>query len=43
MLLFASDYPHWHDDMPEPVLPEMLAAELAKKILYDNACALYRL
>jgi predicted TIM-barrel fold metal-dependent hydrolase len=42
MLLFASDYPHWHDDPPEFVLPDILAAGLAKKILYDNAAALYR-
>jgi predicted TIM-barrel fold metal-dependent hydrolase len=42
MLLFASDYPHWHDDPPELVLPDTLDAGLAKKILYDNAAALYR-
>ena len=42
MLLFASDYPHWHDDTLEPVLSEILAAGFAKKILYDNAAAVYR-
>ena len=39
MLLFASDYPHWHADPPVPVLPDTLA----RKIMYDNARALYRL
>jgi uncharacterized protein len=43
MLLFASDYPHWHDDPPEPALPDSLAPGLARKLLYDNAAALYRL
>ncbi|HEU5099925.1 MAG TPA: amidohydrolase family protein [Roseiflexaceae bacterium] len=43
MLLFASDYPHWHDDGPEPVLSDTLSVGLAKKILYDNARVLYRL
>jgi uncharacterized protein len=43
MLLFASDYPHWHGDTPEPVLPDILATGLIRKIMYDNASALYRL
>jgi predicted TIM-barrel fold metal-dependent hydrolase len=43
MLLFASDYPHWHDDTPESGLPDNLANGLRKKILHDNASALYRL
>jgi uncharacterized protein len=43
MLLFASDYPHWHDDPPEPVLLDLLSAGLARKIMYNNARALYRL
>jgi uncharacterized protein len=43
MLLFATDYPHWHDDTPDPELPAMLGEQLAYKILYDNARALYRL
>lgn len=43
MLLFATDYPHWHDDSLEPVLPAMPAEALARKIMYDNASALYRL
>jgi predicted TIM-barrel fold metal-dependent hydrolase len=43
MLLFATDYPHWHDDTPAPVLPASIPAGLARKIMYDNAAALYRL
>ncbi|HEY3229923.1 MAG TPA: amidohydrolase family protein, partial [Roseiflexaceae bacterium] len=43
MLLFATDYPHWHGDTPEPVLPDMSTERLARKIMYDNASALYRL
>ncbi len=43
MLLFATDYPHWHDDTPEPVLPDILSEGLARKMMYDNAAALYRL
>jgi predicted TIM-barrel fold metal-dependent hydrolase len=43
MLLFASDYPHYHDDPPELVLPDMLSARLTRKMMYDNARALYRL
>jgi len=43
MLLFATDYPHWHGDTPEPVLPDMPTEGLARKIMYGNACALYRL
>jgi predicted TIM-barrel fold metal-dependent hydrolase len=43
MLLFATDYPHWHGETPEPALPEMPAEGLARKIMYDNARALYQL
>jgi predicted TIM-barrel fold metal-dependent hydrolase len=43
MLLFATDYPHWHDETPALVLPGSLSAGLARKMLYDNAAALYRL
>lgn len=41
MLLFASDYPHLHDDLA--TLIDDLPASLAGKILGDNARALYRL
>jgi predicted TIM-barrel fold metal-dependent hydrolase len=40
MLLFATDYPHWHFDGLE-ALPPALAGNLAKKILVDNPLATY--
>ena len=43
MLLFATDYPHRHDDGSELALLEDLPAGLARKILHANAAALYRL
>lgn len=44
LLLFASDYPHQHDDAPDehPWL-DALPAALQRKILYDNARDFYRL
>jgi predicted TIM-barrel fold metal-dependent hydrolase len=44
LLLFASDYPHQHDDAPDehPWL-DALPAALRRKILYDNARDFYRL
>jgi hypothetical protein len=40
MLLFSTDYPHWHYEGDE-VLPAAFAGELAPKILYENALATY--
>jgi uncharacterized protein len=40
MLLFATDYPHWHFDGLD-ALPPALAGNLAKKILVDNPLATY--
>lgn len=40
MLLFATDYPHWHYDGTE-ALPAGLPAGLAHKILVDNPLATY--
>lgn len=42
MLLFASDYPHWHYDEEGPLAFE-LPAELERKILTDNATRTYTL
>lgn len=42
MLLYSSDYPHWHDGAPAG-FPEDLPAALARKILSENARAWYRL
>jgi uncharacterized protein len=40
MLLFASDYPHWHYDGTD-ALPDGLPADLTRKILVDNALETY--
>jgi predicted TIM-barrel fold metal-dependent hydrolase len=40
MLLFATDYPHWHYDGDE-VLPPGLPTALMRKILVDNPLATY--
>ena len=41
VLLFSTDYPHWHFDDDKAVLPEGLPAELVQKILIDNPLATY--
>jgi len=43
VLMFATDYPHWHFDRPEEALPAGLPDDLLGKILADNARAFYRL
>jgi predicted TIM-barrel fold metal-dependent hydrolase len=47
LLLYATDYPHWHADEDEPVeqagLPVQLSPERTAKILSENARAWYRL
>jgi hypothetical protein len=43
LLLFSTDYPHWHFDTPEEALPVALPASLAQKIFAENARAFYRL
>ena len=43
LLLFATDYPHWHFDSLEEALPAGLSEGLQRKILTDNARAFYRL
>jgi len=40
MLLFASDYPHWHYDGNDPVPPGIPAAML-RKMMVDNPRATY--
>ncbi len=42
VLLYSSDYPHWHDDDPAG-FPFDLPATRARKILSENARAWYRL
>ncbi len=40
LLLFATDYPHWHFD-GDAALPPSLGRELTTKILYENALDTY--
>jgi uncharacterized protein len=40
MLMFATDYPHWHFDGKD-ALPDGLSEGLARKILVDNALKTY--
>jgi predicted TIM-barrel fold metal-dependent hydrolase len=40
MLLFSTDYPHWHFD-GEDVLPDGLSAESIRRIAIDNALETY--
>jgi predicted TIM-barrel fold metal-dependent hydrolase len=39
--MFSSDYPHWDFDNPFVILPGSTAADLKRRILRDNAMALY--
>jgi predicted TIM-barrel fold metal-dependent hydrolase len=40
MLLFSTDFPHWHFDGLN-ALPDTLSPALRKKILLDNPLATY--
>ena len=42
LLMFATDYPHWHFDDPEDALPTDLPESIVQKILAENARAFYR-
>lgn len=43
LLLFSTDYPHWHFDSPAEALPPGLPEGLERKILGENARAFYKL
>jgi uncharacterized protein len=43
LLMFSTDYPHWHFAAPEEALPAGLSSTLRRKILRDNARAFYGL
>lgn len=42
MLMFSSDYPHWHYDSHDEAVPTQLPQSLARKILSENAREFYR-
>ncbi len=41
-VMFSSDYPHWDFDNPLVILPGATAASLKRRILRENALALYK-
>jgi uncharacterized protein len=43
LLMFSTDYPHWHFDSPDDALLSFLPDGLRRKILAENARAFYRL
>lgn len=43
LLMFSTDYPHWHFDESQQALPAGIAPGLRRKILRDNARAFYHL
>lgn len=43
LLMFSTDYPHWHFDTPEEAVPVQLPDPLARKVFSENARNFYRL
>ncbi|MCA1667755.1 MAG: amidohydrolase [Thermomicrobia bacterium] len=44
LLMFSTDYPHWHFDTPEEAFPfDIVPEATARKIMSENARAFYRL
>lgn len=43
LLMFSTDYPHWHFSTPEQAVPAGLAPDQRRKILRDNAFSFYQL
>jgi predicted TIM-barrel fold metal-dependent hydrolase len=42
-IMFSTDYPHWDFDSPDQAVPASLPPDLRRKIMAENARALYRL
>lgn len=43
LLMFATDYPHWHFDAPAALAPGILPDYLRSKVMAENARTFYRL
>ena len=43
LLVYSTDYPHWHADDGDGALPIQLSPERTRKIMSENARAWYRL
>ncbi|HZO30130.1 MAG TPA: amidohydrolase family protein [Chloroflexota bacterium] len=43
LLMYSTDYPHWHAEEPESILSIALSEERIQKIMSENARAWYRL
>ncbi len=43
LLFFSSDYPHWHYDSLEDVIPDYISPELRQKICVENPQSFYNL
>lgn len=43
LLMFSTDYPHWHYDDPTNAVPASLDDDLLRKVLGENARSFYRL
>jgi predicted TIM-barrel fold metal-dependent hydrolase len=43
ILMFSTDYPHWHFDGPDDAIPKGISNSLLENILRENARAFYRL
>ncbi|MBN9109356.1 MAG: amidohydrolase [Pseudonocardia sp.] len=40
-LMYSSDYPHWDFDAPDQAVPKVFGEERRRRIMVDNAAALY--
>jgi predicted TIM-barrel fold metal-dependent hydrolase len=41
-VMFATDYPHWDFDAPDRAIPSIVAPDVRRKIMRENALGLYR-
>ena len=43
LLFFSTDYPHWHCDSMEEVIPAYISPELRQRMCFDNPARFYNL